>query len=268
MCLIVFAWQTHRECSLVVAANRDEWRERPTARLHWWDHEAARIDSEYSQEIDREHSQSTNQQQTGILAGRDLQDGGTWMGVSAAGRFAALTNFRDPRSIKPAAPSRGRLVTDFLSGTATARDHVATLTPQADAFNGFNLLVSDGKELWWLSNRGGDPSALSPGIYGVSNGLLDEPWPKVVRAKERLWETLSSGSDESALWTMLADDAAAPDNTLPDTGVGLDWERRLSPALIVGDRYGTRSSSLLFMRPDGGLRCVERTWPQQSRELR
>ena len=130
--------------------------------------------------------------------------------------------------MKPGTPSRGGLVTDFLTGTATARDHVATLSSQADAFNGFNLLVGDGKELWWLSNRGGEPQQVAPGVHGLSNGLLDEPWPKVVRAKERLAAALNA-SDDDALWSLLADDAAAPDEELPDTGVGLDWERRLLP---------------------------------------
>jgi len=253
MCLIVFAWQVDSEYSLVVAANRDEWRERPTARLHWWNHESARADSEYSQEIHCEYSRG-NPLQTGILAGRDLKDGGTWMGVTAKGRFAALTNFRDPQNVKPGAPSRGALVREFLEGSSTPCEYSQSLAERMQDFNGFNLLVGDRDELWWVSNRGGAPMALAPGIHGLSNGLLNEPWPKVSLAKSRL----AAATDDAALWSLLADDAAAPDDQLPDTGVGLDWERRLSPALIRGDRYGTRSSAVLRIFADGSLRFSER----------
>lgn len=256
MCLIVFGWQVHDEYSLVVAANRDEWRERPTARLHWWNDDAARKDSEYSQEVHCEYSR--DETQTGILAGRDLKDGGTWMGVTASGRFAALTNFRDPLSVKPGAPSRGQLVREFLEGTEPAREYSQHLATHMSHYNGFNLLVGDGRELWWLSNRGGEPQLVMPGVHGLSNGLLDEPWPKVVRAKDRLSTAMKTSGDEELLWSLLADDAAAPDDQLPDTGVGLDWERRLSSALIRGDHYGTRSSAVLRMKPDGSFRFSER----------
>ncbi|MDX2219141.1 MAG: NRDE family protein [Burkholderiales bacterium] len=257
MCLIVFAWQPDAAHSLVVAANRDEWRERPTARLHWWDHEPARSDSEYSQPLHCDYS--PGQARTGILAGRDLKDGGTWMGVTASGRFAALTNFRDPRNVKPGAPSRGALVRAFLEGNVSPCEYLQSLAERMADFNGFNLLVGDRDELWWVSNRGGAPMAVTPGVHGLSNGLLDEQWPKVARAKERLTDALEHDSGDDALWALLADDAAAPDDELPDTGVGLDWERRLSPALIRGDHYGTRSSALLRVFADGRLRLSERT---------
>ncbi len=264
MCLIVFAWQHHADYPLIVAANRDEWRERPTARLHWWNSEPARCDDAFTDDI---HRQSPNaSEESGILAGRDLKDGGTWMGVTASGRFAALTNFRDPSSVKPGAPSRGRLVQDFLEGIATPREYSQALARRMHDYSGFNLLVGDREALWWLSNRGSDPHAVAPGVHGLSNGLLDEPWPKVVRAKDRLAAALDANAEDTALWALLADDAAAPDEALPDTGVGLDWERRLSPALIKGDEYGTRSSSLLIMQTDGGLRFTERAWPQPQLE--
>lgn len=256
MCLIVLGWQVSATQPLVVAANRDEWRERPTARLHWWAHEPARIDSEYSQPLQREYSPGDGR--AGILAGRDLKDGGTWMGVTASGRFAALTNVRDPRNVKPGAPSRGALVREFLEVDASPCDYAQALAERMADFNGFNLLVGDRDQLWWVSNRGGAPMALAPGVHGLSNGLLNDPWPKVARAKERLAHALRDKAGDDALWALLADDAAAPDDQLPDTGVGLDWERRLSPALIRGDRYGTRSSALVRMFADGRLRFCER----------
>lgn len=257
MCLIVLGWQVSAAHPLIVAANRDEWRERPSARLHWWDHEPARSDSEYSQPLQCEYS--LREPRTGILAGRDLKDGGTWMGVTATGRFAALTNFRDPRNVKPGAPSRGALVRDFLQASASPCDYAQALVERMSDFNGFNLLVGDRDELWWVSNRGGAPMALTPGVHGLSNGLLNEPWPKVARAKGKMAHALRDEADDDALWALLADDAAAPDHELPDTGVGLDWERRLSPALIRGDHYGTRSSALLRIFADGRLRFRERT---------
>lgn len=259
MCLIVLGWKVHHDYSLVVAANRDEWRERPTARLHWWDHESAQADSEYSLARHCEYSPAAAKGavRTGILAGRDLKDGGTWMGVTAGGRFAALTNFRDPRSVKPGAPSRGGLVREFLESTASPSEYSQALAERMQDFNGFNLLVGDRDELWWMSNRGGAPMALPPGVHGLSNGLLNEPWPKVLLAKSRLSVALRNGADEETLWALLADDAAAPDDALPDTGVGLDWERRLSPALIRGDLYGTRSSAILKMNGEGVLRFSE-----------
>lgn len=256
MCLIVFAWQPGSDCPLTVAANRDEWRERPTARLHWWNHEPARTDSEYSQDIVCEHS--PHEARSGILAGRDLKDGGTWMGVTPSGRFAALTNFRDPKSVKPGAPSRGALVREFLESDATPGEYLQALAEHMHDYNGFNLLIGDRDALWWLSNRGGAPMALAPGVHGLSNGLLNEPWPKVARARARLTEALNQAAGDDALWSLLADDAAAPDDQLPDTGVGLDWERRLSPVRIRGDRYGTRSSAVLRIFADGSLRFSER----------
>lgn len=257
MCLIVLAWKAHSKYPLVVAANRDEWRKRPTARLHWWDDEPALPDSEHSHVVQREYSPSA-MARTGILAGRDLKDGGTWMGVTASGRFAALTNFRDPRNVKPGAPSRGMLVREFLEGNSSPCEYSQALAERMNEFNGFNLLVANREELWWVSNRGGAPMALGPGVHGLSNGLLNEPWPKVARAKSRLSAALEHGMTEARLWALLADDAAAADDELPDTGVGIDWERRLSPALIRGNDYGTRSSAILSLAVDGSIRFSER----------
>jgi uncharacterized protein with NRDE domain len=246
MCLIAFAWQVHKRYSLVVAANRDEWRERPTARLHWWGSEPDVSDS--ADKLIRRYRFGLDAGNRDILAGRDLKDGGTWMGTTGSGRFAAVTNFRDPRNVKPGAPSRGKLVSDFLSSERTATEYADELASQSAAFNGFNLLVGDGASLCFVSNRASSAQVLEPGVYGLSNGLLDEAWPKVEHAKSRLATALPALPDEAALWHLLGDDAAAPDEALPDTGVGLEWERILSPALIKTERYGTRSSAVLWMR--------------------
>jgi len=249
MCLIAFAWKAHDAFPLVVAANRDEWRERPTARLHWWNAESATDDQEDGGMRRRRFAVAPDDQtHRAILAGRDLKDGGTWMGVTRGGRFAAVTNFRDPKSVKQGAPSRGKLITDFLLGDLAASDHAERLLREAARYNGFNLLLGDAGSLCYVSNRAPAVRILEPGIYGLSNGLLDEAWPKVAHAKARLAAALPALPDEAALWHLLGDDAAAPDDALPDTGVGLEWERILSPALIRTERYGTRSSAVLLVR--------------------
>lgn len=243
MCLIAFAWLVHPELPLVVAANRDEWRARPTARLHLWSAEPATPDADDGGERRREVPLVSGAH--GIVAGRDLVGGGTWLGITPGGRFAAVTNYRDPEE-RVSGPSRGALVCDFLEGAATPADYARSLAMEGPRYSGFNLLVGDAEALWYVSNRGGGVRQLPPGVYGVSNGLLDDPWPKVVRARERLGRALSTLPDLTQVWALLADDAVAPDGELPQTGVGLEWERRLSPAFIRGDAYGTRSSSILL----------------------
>ena len=201
MCLIVFAWQVIPGMPLVAAANRDEFYERPAAPAAWWE--------------DHPH----------VYAGRDLQGGGTWLGITRDGRFAALTNIRAPSERRLDAPSRGRLVANYLTGQATAEEYVAELAAQDDVFNGFNLLVGDNEKVIWFSNRGQadvrNGQRLQPGIYGLSNGLLDAPWPKVVRAKAQFSSLLCQGAPEDAYFEMLTDTTRASDCRLPKTGVDL-----------------------------------------------
>lgn len=257
MCLIVFAWRMRPDLPLVVAANRDEWRARPTARLRNWALEAPEHDDKLLTEIERTRSQAKATKD--ILAGQDLQDGGTWMGLTAGGRFAALTNVRDPARLRKGAPSRGALVRDFLEGNLSPSEYSQSVHAEGARYNGFNLLAGDGESLWWTSNHSGAPQQLTPGVYGLSNSLLDTPWPKVVRARARLAEALAEPElSRERLWALLADDAQAEDETLPDTGVGLEWERRLSAALIHGADYGTRSSAILLWRADGDFSICER----------
>ncbi|GAB6094882.1 NRDE family protein [Desulfatiferula olefinivorans] len=242
MCLILFSYMTDADYPLTVAANRDEFYHRATQPLDFWD------DFE------------------GILAGRDLQNNGTWMGVTRSGRFAAITNYRAPSLIKAAAPSRGLLVRDFLAGGKAPKDYLESIRPSAAAFNGFNLLVGclTGKasSLFYYSNMGGEIRSLSPGTYGLSNAFLDTSWPKVDRGKRAFERIIRRYRDASTdhLLDLMADDTLPDDRDLPDTGVGLAWERMLAPIFIAGDTYGTRSSAVVRFDARGGGTFVERTY--------
>jgi uncharacterized protein with NRDE domain len=235
MCLIALAWRAHPDYSLLVAANRDEWRERPAQPAHWWP----------------DHPE--------ILAGRDLQAGGTWMGVTRSGRFAAITNFRDPSDKRSTAPSRGGLVTEFLLGTEAPRAYLDRLAPRAGQYNGFNLIVGDGRELFYFGSREAEARPVEPGVHGLSNHLLDEPWPKVVRAREAMRSALAAPDPVPPLFAVLSDRTGAPDAELPDTGVGLEWERRLAAPLITGTDYGSRASTVLAVTTGGAICVEERT---------
>jgi uncharacterized protein with NRDE domain len=220
MCLIVVAWKARPDMPLVVAANRDEWRDRAAEPAHWWDNPP-------------------------ILAGRDLKAGGTWMGLTADGRFAAVTNFRDPADKRSTARSRGMLVTEFLSDEGSAFDFAHRLLPQVGEYNGFNLILGDGESLVYFGSREGSVRAIEPGVHGLSNHLLDEPWPKVVRGREAMVAALGDEDPASRLFDLLSDPRGAPDTSLPSTGVGVEWERRLASPLITGEDYGTRASTVV-----------------------
>ncbi len=241
MCLIVFAWRVSPAVRLAVAANRDEFFARETAPAAWW---ADAPD---------------------VLAGRDLRSGGTWLGITRTGRFAALTNFRDLSAPKKdAATSRGALVAEFLRGEETAREFLSRIRSASDSFEGFNLIVSDGGELWSFSNvDDGGPVALTPGVYGLSNHLLETPWPKVVAARKRLAEAVAAEAApqelEASLLALLRNRAVAPDGALPDTGLPLAWERALSAAFVVLPEYGTRASTAVVVTGDR-VRFVERSF--------
>ncbi len=242
MCLILLAVKSHPEYKLVVAANRDEYYERPTAAAAFW------------------------ADNPGICAGKDLRSGGTWLGITRKGRIAALTNYRDPASIKANSPSRGNLVRNYLSGCKNPVDFLAWLGKNAGRYNGFNLIIGDKDDLYWYSNRGKEKRRLTVGIYGLSNHLLDTPWPKVTRGKEAFRKLLSSKKDftPDALFTLLADQTIPNDKNLPDTGVGLEWERMLSPIFITSDIYGTRSSTLIMLDKKNYVTFMERTFNPAS----
>lgn len=240
--MILVAWRAHTDFPLVVAANRDEFFSRRTASADFWPDAPC------------------------LLAGRDLEAGGTWLGMTRAGRFAALTNFRDPASHKPQAPSRGALVADFLRGDAGIDAYLDSL-PAGD-FNGFNLLLGDPREngrLVAYSNVSGERHELAPGVYGLSNALLDTPWPKVGAGKTALSDALAALPDETALWHLLADPTIHPDTALPATGVPLEWERLLSAAFIRSPDYGTRCSTVLKVGAGGTASFDEQTWLSGAR---
>ncbi len=221
MCLIVIAWRSHPEIPCLVAANRDEDHDRPTAAAHWWT------------------------EGTDILAGRDLLAGGTWIGITRTGRFAAVTNFRDPGAARADAPSRGSLVRSLLESSVSVADGLAILRKVGAEYNGFCLLFSDGERLGVYESVRGDGRELGPGVFGLSNHLLDTPWPKVTKAKSRLVDALRDGADRQSVLALLRDETPAPDEQLPRTGVSLQTERLLSSAFIRAADYGTRSSTLI-----------------------
>lgn len=235
MCLILVGWRVHPDYPLVVAANRDEFFARRTAAADFWPGGE-------------------------ILAGRDLKAGGTWLGVTRAGRFAVLTNYRDPAQQRLDAASRGRLVADFLESAEPAEAWLDALAPAAAGYNGFNLIVSDGGTPCWYSNVSHERRGLEPGVYGVSNHLLDTPWPKLVAGKSALARALEALPDERPLFALLRDDSIHPDEALPRTGVSLDWERLLSSAFVRAPGYGTRSSTVLLIGRDGTTVFDEQTW--------
>lgn len=230
MCLLVFAWQAHPRYRLVVAANRDEFHERPAAPLDWW------------------------QDEPRVLAGRDRRSHGTWMGVARSGRFGLVTNFRDLESPPaPDAPSRGELVARFLAGAASPHAYVDELGARASRYAGFNLLVGGARSLYYLSNRDGQVARpLASGVYGLSNHLLDSPWPKLRRTRARFAELVAHPFIEPhELFEMLRDRRPADAEEIPDTGLPSEWERALSAPFVVHDRYGTRCSTLLLVDRDG-----------------
>lgn len=248
MCLIVFAWRRHPDYPLVVAANRDEYLDRPAVPAHWW----------------------TDAPE--LLAGRDLEAGGTWMGLSRGGRFAALTNYRDPSRRVSGAPSRGALVRDALAASADAHATLCHIAAHSTRHAAFNLLLGDGEHLGVLESTTGTVRLLEPGVYGLSNHLLDSPWPKLVKARERLAAllpglTAESVAGDDAVLALLRDPTPAPDPHLPDTGISLEWERWLSPAFIRAPGYGTRCSSLVLVGRDAQVRLREWSWDRHG-ELR
>lgn len=240
MCLILFAYQTHPEYSLIVAANRDEFYSRPSQAATFW--------SDAPQ----------------VIAGRDIEHGGTWLGVTRQGRFAALTNFRNPARNRENALSRGHLTANFLKCRLSPTDYIASIQSDSAKYNGFNLLLGEGMGLWHYSNQTRETTRIATGIHGLSNHLLDTPWPKVERGKKRLQQLLSDPMQESELFSLLQDDERPADSQLPNTGVGLEWERVLAPMFIASDNYGTRAMTVVTFRQDGLVRFIERSRNQSG----
>lgn len=245
MCLIVIGWKAHANYSLVVFANRDEYHHRPTARAGFWGDEPE------------------------LLAGRDRRAGGTWLGLTRQGRFAAITNVREPESAKGGEsterPSRGRLVRDYLLGDASAEAFATEVLAKGAGYAGFNLLVGDRESLYWVSNRAESIVRVQPGVYGVSNGGFDEAWPKVVRVKDAMKQALEDGavSVEEGLVALASREIPA-DDQLPETGVDKDVERQLGSVFVRSPRYGTRSSTVIAVKADEQATFVECVFDEEG----
>lgn len=238
MCLALIAVGAREDLPLVIAANRDEFHARPAAPAAFW------------------------KEAPGLLAGRDLSAGGTWLGVTRSGRVAFLTNHRDPRSHREGAPSRGAIVAEFLKGEEPPEDFLRRKEREAASYNGFHLVVGDFLDLWYFTNTDGSARRLAPGVHGISNGPVDEPWPKVTRSTARLARLLDGSfpPGPEPLLALLADRERTPDVELPETGIPLEWERALSSVFVVHGGYGTRGSTALLASKDGKIRFVERSF--------
>ncbi|HBA89409.1 MAG TPA: hypothetical protein DCZ75_15925 [Geobacter sp.] len=236
MCTLVMAYRAHPRYRLVLAANRDEFYQRPTAAAAYWDDAPQ------------------------LFAGRDLVHGGSWLGVTREGRIAALTNYREPHLSDGHGSSRGRLVSNFLKAEEGAEAYLGRLR-EGVRYGGYNLLVGESDGLFYYSNKSDQIIAITPGIHGLSNHLLNTPWPKVRRAREGLARVLEAGEFSAEdVFAVLADTTRPPDEELPDTGVGIELERILSPVFIKSENYGTRCSSILLVEHDGKATFVERSF--------
>ena len=235
MCLIVFAWKQSADTPLLLAANRDEFYARPALAAAWWE-EAPHV-----------------------YAGKDLEAGGTWMGINKQGRFAAVTNIRNGEAKKIGAPSRGKIVADFLCDNISPSSYLQTLTAEAKDYAGFNLILGDANDIYWFSNAEQlTAQRLQPGVYGLSNASLDTPWPKVLKAKTQFEKLIQKSASDQDYFELLADTSQAPEHLLPQTGVSLEWERLLSSIHIHSNDYGTRVSSLIKCHADGTAHLIER----------
>src|SRR3569833_4293168 len=244
MCLLILAWRVHPRYRIVVAANRDEFHERPTEAMGLWPPPDE------------------------LIAGRDLRAGGTWLGVDRRRRFGIVTNFRELQRPAPGAPSRGNLIPGYLRNPAPVTDYLQQLEPVAEQYSGFNLLLTDNDSLRYVSNRAPQfAHPLPPGIYGLSNELLDTPWPKLQRVRRQFDPLVSQPGPLSteAVFAILADPTqAGVDEALPQTGLSRDWEQLLSSPFISNSDYGTRCSTVVMIDKEGGLRLNERRFGPQG----
>ncbi len=245
MCLIAFAWRAHPDYDLVLAANRDEFHARATQAAHAWP----------------DHPQ--------IYAGRDGVAGGAWCGVTPDGRFAAVTNFRDMQAPQEDKKSRGWLVRDYLAGALSAREYCVALDAAKQEYGGFNLLVGDKEDMFYLGNRDARGIlGVPPGVHAISNGVLGDEWPKTRRASQGLSQAIGPADiDAEALFRLLEDDEPAGAEQLPDTGVGQALEKMLSPVFVRSPQYGTRASTLILRANNGGLRFLERAFDAQANQI-
>lgn len=241
MCLITFAYQQHPEYPFIMVANRDEFYARPTKDMHYW----------------QEHND--------ILAGIDLEQRGTWLGINKAGKFTTVTNFREGQNNKIGLKSRGHLTRRFLTQDISANTYLEELQTSGSEFSGFNLLLGDYSGLYYSSNKGAESRKLSPGVYGLSNAYLDTPWPKVLQAKQHLQEALQNDINIEALGNILSSTRPAEDKDLPNTGISYQWEKHLSSCFINIESYGTRATTVLLQNKEGVMQIAEFRFDQSGK---
>ncbi len=240
MCLITFAYNQHPEYPLIMVANRDEFYARPTLNMDYW----------------KDHND--------ILAGIDLEQNGTWLGINKAGKFTAVTNFREGGNKDTGLKSRGHLTRHFLTQEISAKAYLEELQTSGAQFGGFNLLLGDHSGLYYSSNKGAKTRRLQPGLYALSNAHLDTRWPKVLQAKQHLQALLHSDISIDALATVLSSTQPAEDKDLPDTGISLEWEKQLSSCFINTEGYGTRATTILLQNTEGVIQLVELRFDQSG----
>ena len=237
MCLITFAYKVHPRYDLILAGNRDEFYARPTRKAQFW----------------------TEEGQPEILAGKDLTGEGTWLGVHKDGRWGALTNYRDMEAVKEDPPTRGELVMNYLKSDQTALQYLNSIKPDAQKYNGFNLLLGDAEGLYHMLNEEGTINPVEPGIHGLSNASLDTPWMKLTKAKKELGEIISDKDlNKEVLFDLLLDEQKAPEQELPSTGLEPEMEKAVSSIFIKTENYGSRCSTLLLIDKAGNIDFTER----------
>jgi len=249
MCFIVFSFKKHKKYKLIFCANRDEFYKRKTEKLHCWSL----------------HSEHENKR---ILAGKDMQSGGTWLGITKSGRFAALTNFREGTARNPDKTSRGLIVKNYLEGNDDPVTYAKQLELNKDKYEGFNIIFGSKDELYYFSNRSNGLLPISEGIYGLSNAALDTPWPKIRRGK-KLFDKIISNDEVSVekLFRMLRDDKKPEKRELPVTGVSEEFEKELSPVFVKMNGYGTRSSSVILIDYNDNVEFYEKNYDSSGKEV-
>lgn len=244
MCLIFVSLHNHPTYKLIIAANRDEFYNRRTKAAHFW------------------------KDFHNIVGGRDLEANGTWMAMTTSGKVSLLTNYRDPKNINPKAPSRGRLVSNYLEADTGAVEYLKKVESSGKEYNGFNLIAGTSDDLWYYSNYSKGIKKLTHGLHGLSNHLMDSPWPKVERGKQKFEQILSNTTvDPKALFEFLYDSETAKDDQLPDTGIGLERERALSSMFIKTSGYGSRSSTVVLVDQMDNVQYVERVYDLKTFEF-
>lgn len=242
MCIILFSYKAHQKYKLVLAANRDEFYKRPTLESYFW------------------------KDNPNILAGRDLEKDGTWLGITKQGRFAALTNYRDPSSTIENAESRGQLVSNYLKGELSPKDYLVNVQNSNHLYNGFNLLLGDSSNFYYYSKHNNEIIEIDGGIHGLSNHSLNTPWPKIILGKNMLKEVLEDKFTHHKLFNILRNTTKPKDEELPKTNIDLEWERKLSSIFIESPDYGSRAMTVLTIDYDNEITFIEKSLDASSKK--